>query len=253
MQEIKVPEDFDWQKWINRWDKMQQRYIAGRSERFEVMAQLIRETQGSVGYILDLGCGTGSLMLEMLKNFPKTRVFGIDFDPTLLPLACKRLDSFGDRVHIILDDLRESNWREQICGPLDAVVSATALHWMRPEELAKLYGRLAEILRPGGIFLNADHAGSDNSKIQSTWRRRKEQMGREYGGETWEHFWSDYMSSLGLETTRIRQRVMGGWEGGIEDGMPLTWHFDKLKNAGFVSVDCFWRYGGDAIYGGIKE
>jgi len=253
MQEIKVPESFDWEMWINRWDKMQERYIAKRPERFEIMVQLVRETQGSIGCILDLGCGTGSLMLEMLKAFPNVKVLGIDFDPTLLPLARKRLESFGNRVHLIFDDLRQPNWLKHIFKPIDGVISATALHWMQPNELTNLYDQIAQILKPAGIFLNADHVGSDNSKIQKAWQKHKEQTSCQYNGETWEHFWSDYMSALGLETTQVCQRVLGGWEGGFEDGMPLTWHFDKLKDAGFESVDCFLRCDCDAIYGGIRK
>jgi hypothetical protein len=61
------------------------------------------------------------------------------------------------------------------------------------------------------------------------------------------------MAALGLDTTQIYQRVLGGWKGGVEDGMPLEWHFDKLKDAGFESVDCFWLYDCDAIYGGIRK
>ena len=254
MQEIKVPEGFDWQMWINRWDRMQERYIAKRSERFEIIVQLVHETQSNIRCILDLGCGTGSLMLETLKTFPDVKVFGIDFDPTLLPLARKRLAAFGNRVHIILDDLRQPNWLEQIPESIDAVVSATALHWMQPDELVCLYSQFAKMLRQGGIFLNADHVGSDNNQIQKAWQKHQEESrNQEKTRETWENFWADYMAALGLDTTQICQRVLGGWEGGIEDGMPLTRHFDNLKSAGFVSVDCFWRCDCDAIYGGLKR
>ncbi|MFH1614736.1 MAG: class I SAM-dependent methyltransferase [Planctomycetota bacterium] len=253
MQELKMPEEFDWQMWINRWDRMQERYIARRSERFEIMIHLVHETQKSIRYILDLGCGTGSLMLEMFKTFPQAEVFGVDFDPTLLPLARKRLRRFRNRTHIIFDDLRKSTWLKTIPKPIDAVVSATALHWMKPDELTKLYGQIAKILGPGGIFLNADHVGSDNDKIQKGWQKHQKQTSCQCDGETWENFWADYMAALGLKTNQICQRVLGGWEGGIEDGMPMAWHFDKLKNAGFEFVDCFWRWDCDAIYGGIRK
>jgi cyclopropane fatty-acyl-phospholipid synthase-like methyltransferase len=253
MQELKMPENFSWKMWIERWDKMQERYIAKRSERFEIMIHLVRETQKNILYMLDLGCGTGSIMLEMLKAFPQAEVFGVDFDSTLLPLARKRLERFRNRAHIIFDDLRKSTWLKTIPKPIDAVVSATALHWMKPDELTKLYGQLAKILRPGGIFLNADHVGSDNDKIQKSWQKHQKQTSRQCDGETWENFWADYMATLGLKTTQIRQRVLGGWEGGIEEGMPMIWHFDKLKGAGFESIDCFWRCNCDAIYGGLKK
>ena len=51
-------------------------------ERFELMVRLIADTQGSVLRVLDLGCGTGSLMLRVLEEFLDARVCGIDYDPT---------------------------------------------------------------------------------------------------------------------------------------------------------------------------
>jgi cyclopropane fatty-acyl-phospholipid synthase-like methyltransferase len=183
--EIKIYNRLKPKLWIERWDKMQERYIARRSERFDVMVQLVSNTQSKVRYILDLGCGTGSLMLKMLKAFTSARVIGIDFDPTLLPLARKRLKSHENRTLVILDDLRKSKWLKQIPKSVDAVVSATALHWMQLEELIKLYSKLAKIIKPGGIFLNADHVGSSNKKIQQTWQKQREQTSNQSTGETW--------------------------------------------------------------------
>ena len=107
VKEIKFPEGFDWKTWVDRWDEMQQRYLVKRTERFELITRLIRETQNSVVRIVDLGCGTGSLMLEMLEAFPKAELIGIDFDPTLVPLAQNRLTKFGNRVTLLLEDLRQ--------------------------------------------------------------------------------------------------------------------------------------------------
>jgi hypothetical protein len=45
---------------------------------------------------------------------------------------------------------------------------------------------------------------------------------------------------------------MGPWVGS-EQGLPLKWHFEQLKTAGFEAVDCFWRLDCDAIYGGIRK
>ena len=39
----------------------------------------------------------------------------------------------------------------------DAVLTATALHWLHSEPLAALYGQIAELVRDGGVFMNADH------------------------------------------------------------------------------------------------
>jgi len=254
VKEIKYPDGFDWQGWVDRWDKMQQRYIVRRTERFEVMGHLVRETQDSIKRIVDLGCGTGSLMLEMLKAFPNVELTGIDFDPTLLPLAQNRLTKFGGKVTLLLDDLREDKWLKHFHEPVDAVVSATALHWFKPNELADLYGKIAKILRVGGIFLNADHVSSENKQIQQAWEKHREMMlnqQKDEVGEEWEAFWDEYMAALGLEARQVNQRVLNNWERAVEEGMPLGWHFDRLKAAGFTSIDCFWRCDCDAIYGGI--
>ncbi len=252
--EYDYPADINWQHWVQRWDRMQERYLLKRPERFAIITQMIGSTQRAVGLVLDLGCGTGSLMLQILENFPKANVFGIDFDPTLLPLAKQRLERFGERAKLILADLREDSWSRLVPHSMDAVISATALHWFKPQQLACLYQQIAGVLRPGGIFLNADHVGSDHPLIQKIWQKRREKMHAEQANEqadSWESFWKDYTKALGTNAREINMRVIGQWEGGVEEGLPLSWHFDELRESGFHSVDCFWRCDCDAIYGGI--
>lgn len=253
---MKPPENIDWQHWVDRWDRMQERYLVKRSERFVTIIRLIRETQQPVSSVLDLGCGTGSLILSVLEAFPEATVTGIDFDPTLLWLAEARLSHYAKRSNIILADLRDAAWLKTVEPPFDAVVSATALHWFRPEHLSALYQQIFGIMRPGGLFLNADHAGSESPQIQIAWEKHREEMlARETDPyrDDWDGFWNAYTRALGLDINQIHQRVIGGWEGGVEEGLPLFWHFDKLRESGFIAVDCFWRSDCDAIYGGLKS
>jgi len=49
---------------------MQERYLADRNERFAIIARLIADTQDAEPLILDLGCGTGSLMAALLEAIP---------------------------------------------------------------------------------------------------------------------------------------------------------------------------------------
>lgn len=251
LKDIKAPADLDWQSWVDRWDRMQERYLIKRSERFEVITNLIRATQSNVTSIVDLGCGTGSLMFCMLDTFPDATVYGVDFDPTMLWLAQARLKSFGNRSKIEMLDLKDSSWPHSITAPVDAVVSATALHWLSPAQLLGLYNGIAQILRPGGIFLNADHVGSDSSPIQREWERRRDVMLKQKDSnqsDDWDGFWAEYSKAC-----QFALPEKGGWEGGVEEGLPLSWQLDKLREAGFVHVDCFWRCDCDAIYGGIRK
>ena len=253
--EIQFPVDFDWQSWIERWDKMQDRYVLRRKERFDLMVRLIADTQQTASGILDIGCGTGSLMLPILERFSDAHVYGVDFDPTLLALAEKRLLKFGNRVHLIRTDLREKSWIDLIPAPIDAAVSATALHWLNPEQLSCFYSLLGRLLRPGGIFLNADHVRSSDEGIQKKWEQHREQMCRQESdpdADDWDGFWNEYGKALNIDIEQFRSEFTGPWEGS-EQGLPLQWHFEKLKAGGFGAVDCFWRLDCDAIYGGIRR
>ena len=117
------------------------------------------------------------------------------------------------------------------------------------------HSRFCQILRPGGILLNADHVGSPSPEIQETWERHREEMRAREGtssSDDWDGFWAAYTEALNLDAQEIHQRIVGGWEGGVEDGLPLAWHLDRLRESGFWAVDCFWRCNCDAIYGGIR-
>ena len=252
---LNFPVDIDWRCWIERWDKMQDRYLLRRKERFELMVRLIAFTQQTVSSVLDIGCGTGSLMLPVLERFPDAKVYGIDFDPTLLVLAEKRLSEFGERVHLVRTDLRDESWLRLVPASIDAVISATALHWLNPHQLEQFYSQLGRLLRPGGIFLNADHVRSSNSSIQEGWEQHREQMCRRQidpASDDWDGFWDAYGHALKIDIKQFRSKLTGPWEGS-EEGLPLEWHFEKLKAGGFEAVDCFWRLDCDAIYGGIRR
>ncbi len=244
----------DAREWNERWDRMQERYTVRRNERFNTIVRLIAATQPGVSRVIDLGCGPGSLAEKILDAFPQVSVTGIDGDETLLLLAKKRLSRFGSRAHLVKADLKKSAWSKSVAAPVDAVVSSTAFHWLCEKDLAALYERISKLLRPGGIFLNADHVGSNSAAIQNAWRNyRKETLAEQAprDSDDWIGFWSKYAQALGRDAEKMPWRTLVA--GGVEQGLPLSWHLDTLRARGFVSVDCFWRCDGDAIYGGIRE
>ena len=86
---LHLPDGIQWQHWVERWDRMQERYLVRRAERIELLVNLVRRTVSPVRRILDLGCGTGSLMQPFLEAFPDAVVYGIDFDSVLLPFQLR--------------------------------------------------------------------------------------------------------------------------------------------------------------------
>lgn len=252
---LRLPDGFDWRLWVRRWERMQERYLMRRPERFGVMAAVIAATQGTSPSILDLGCGPGSLSARLLEALPGARAVGIDYDPAMLCLAEKRLAVFAGRARVLRVDLRDAAWSDAVEGPFNAVVSATSLHWLKPEDLAGLYRAVARLLAPGGVFMNADHVAAESPAVQGLWtenraRMREAQAPRD--ADDWNGFWLEYAKALGADLAALHGGIHG-WEGeGLEDGLPLSWHFDALRDAGLVSPECFWRLDCDAVYCALK-
>jgi SAM-dependent methyltransferase len=240
--------------WLIKWDSMQEYYNPDRSERFFTLISLLKSKYKEPKYILDLGCGTGSLMAKCVEAFPSVHVVGVDLDFTLLHLAKARLAKRTSNFSIIEADLRTFLWDSSLPTEFDAIISATALHWLSEIELANLYGKIFKLLKNSGFFLNADHVGSTDSVIQNRWKSQKYKIVNQKSDSEnpWELFWKEYLSTFDPTDVEKRQIRLGTWNG-IEDGLPLDWHFEKLKSIGFKHVDCFYRFFSDAIYGGIKE
>ena len=239
--------------WVSRWDSMQEFYNPDRKKRFAALVSLIKAKCPEPKRILDLGCGTGSIMEECLNAFPAVHIIGVDLDFTLLALAQSRLKKFAPRFTTVEADFREENWSSGLPTDFDAVVSATALHWLSESQLALLYSHIHRLLKVTGIFLNADHVGSSDASLQKAWIEQKKRLRPPLPqtGEPWESFWNDYLNELGSTANAKRSEAIGAWNG-VEDGLPLDWHFEKLKQAGFRKVDCYYRFYADAIYGAVK-
>jgi ubiquinone/menaquinone biosynthesis C-methylase UbiE len=241
----------NWQNWIQRYDRMQERYLVNRGERFDIIAKLIKAICPNPELIVDLGCGTGSLTIRLLEEFDAAKIYAVDSDPASLLLAEHRLTHFKNRVQIVQADITKMDWDK--CIGADTVVSATALHWLKAEDLEAVYQQIHKILRNGGIFLNADHSGSSSNLIQRYWESNREQMLREQtqSADDWDGFWRQFLSELGDDARIERQKALQ-WQG-TEEGMPLQRHFQKLQQCGFEYIDCFWRCDCDTIYGAIKK
>jgi tRNA (cmo5U34)-methyltransferase len=100
--------------------------------------------------ILDLGTGTGETLGRILGRHVWARAFGVDESEEMLAAARQGLAGYSVdlRVADLLDPLP--------AGPFDLVTSALAVHHLDGPGKAELFGRITEVLRPGGRFVLGD-------------------------------------------------------------------------------------------------
>ncbi|MBA2348502.1 MAG: class I SAM-dependent methyltransferase [Solirubrobacterales bacterium] len=103
-----------------------------------------------LGDVLDLGCGTGALAAMVADAHPAARLTLLDGAPAMVEAAAAAL---GPRtVASVVQDFGAP----LPAGPFDAVVSALAIHHLDDAGKRSLYDRAFEVLRPGGVFVNAE-------------------------------------------------------------------------------------------------
>jgi SAM-dependent methyltransferase len=239
--------------WVDRWDRQQERYLPHREERFSLMLDAVELHRGSGTLrILDLCCGLGSISARALARFPYATLVAVDYDPVLLEVGRHAL---GDRVVFLDADVRNPRWAGGLGpGSFDAVLSATAIHWLPEDAIAPLYRTLASLLTRGGVFLNADHlpvstqsVAQSCARLVEAWQQRELAGGEDFG---------DYHQALAAEPELARQAAERARRfplpGHASELLPLAWHREQLLAAGFGESDELWRHLGDAILVGIR-
>ncbi len=100
--------------------------------------------------VLDLGAGTGLELIPLFERFPKAHVTVIDISIEMLNGLMKR--PFADRIDVVCGDFFSAEFSENY----DAVISSAALHHFEAADKLKLYKKVFESLRSGGVFINSD-------------------------------------------------------------------------------------------------
>lgn len=245
----------DWRAWQDSWDRQQQWYLPDREERFTIMLDMVEAVVGTAPRVLDLACGTGSITDRLLKRFPEATSVGVDLDPALLTIA-EGTFAGDERVTFVTADLKDPDWAAALPhDSYDAVLTATALHWLYSEPLAALYGQVAGLVRDGGVFMNADHmpdpATPRLNAAESAYRHRRMDRAKAEGVLDWKEWWQLAAQDPVLAgPTAKRFEIYGEHADG--DMPSVEWHARTLREAGFAEARPVWASPSDAVVLGLK-
>jgi len=131
--------------------------------------------------VLDVGCGPGTLTVEIARRVDPGAVVGMDVNPEMIRTA-EEASPPGNIPNLIFytGDIRESTWD----GEFDVVNAARTLQWIPDAEVA--LHRMARAAAPGGrvVVLDFDHTAAHWSDPPKPWTRFYEAFleWREAGG-----------------------------------------------------------------------
>lgn len=117
------------------------------SRAYKYMGTLVPE---HVEKLLDLGCGTGLELDEILQKRPRLEVTGVDLSEDMLD----RLSAKHPQVHTIRADYFRHDFGKEA---YDMAVSFESLHHFKPEKKLVLYRKIYDTLKNRGIFIEADY------------------------------------------------------------------------------------------------
>lgn len=235
------------------WHDQQKAFIELRDLRTRTMIDVllkVRAEKGTPIKVLDLACGPGSLGTAVMQAIPDSSVVAVDRDPVLLRLG-RETNKF-DNIQFIDEDITSPNLPDSVGTDFDGVISATALHWLSPDQLAALYLRLGKMMNPGAVFMNGDHLFYD-AVTQPYLRKTAEDVRDtfqnkflEEGALSWDAWWKTALEMPGWqEETKL-------WHERWADDRPsikvnVDFHLSALQAAGFVETAQIYQWFDDRI------
>jgi SAM-dependent methyltransferase len=129
--------------------------------------------------VLELGTGTGEVLLLAARVAPGATLVGLDPDPAVLDLARRKAARHGVPLRL------ERGYADQLPyadGSVDRVLSSFMFHHLPPEEQRAMLAEARRVLAPGGSLHLVDPDASEPGFV-GLFSRHRHGHGHDHGSE----------------------------------------------------------------------
>jgi SAM-dependent methyltransferase len=109
--------------------------------------------------VLDVGCGTGTLLIQIHRLQNSVKLFGLDGDPEILSIAESKAEHTG----------AGANWLHAYStsipledNSMDLVTNSLMIHHLMPDDKSKTFTEMYRVLKPGGKLVLVDWGKPSN-------------------------------------------------------------------------------------------
>jgi tRNA (cmo5U34)-methyltransferase len=189
-------------------------------------------------HILDLGCGDGVLTQELLGKDETIIATLVDGSLTMLQKAKERLMAYSG-VHFI-----HGSFQDLLTGTIslqnyDFCVSSFAIHHLEMKEKNNLFRYIYEHLNAEGHFVNIDVVLSPSQGLE------------EWYFSIWREWMQHMQNQLNLKD-ESPEDIIRRYKDPSSMNKPdtLEAQLKALREIGFRDVDCYYKNGIFAVFGG---
>ncbi len=214
-------------------------FLPFRSQFIDIAKAIYRHyvSQNPNASVLDLGCGDGLFIQELLKSFGPAKVRLVDGSGDMLNAARERLGN-QENVHFSKASFQELLINDPFDEQFNFVHSSLAIHHLSFEEKIALYTYIHRHLATEGCFVHYDVVLPPSENLDRFYMAMWRQWIKSHPAM------STHKDLIGIPDEYKRN----------QDNMPdtLDSQLRALEAIGFGDVDCFYKYGIFALFGGVK-
>jgi tRNA (cmo5U34)-methyltransferase len=191
-------------------------------------------------HVLDLGGGDGVITEYLHQRYPDNVFTLLDGSADMLGKAQQRLAGKGVVfIQQTFEAYLDASPEDQI---YDFVFSSNAIHHLDFLDKSRLYAKLFRELKLGGLFIDIDPVLPASERSER------------YQFNMWVDWIDEALSRNGFEDDVGKHADLPAVYRAKPENKPssLFEQMELLRQIGFRDVDCFYKYGVFAMFGGTK-
>jgi tRNA (cmo5U34)-methyltransferase len=188
--------------------------------------------------VLDLGCGDGLFVHELFRIDPDLEATMVDGSVEMLAAARQRLAPHP-RTSFVQATFQELMSHDPLEASFDFVHSSLAIHHLGTEQKEALFGYVFSHLNQGGMFVIVDVVRAPTDTLENAYLA----------------LWEDWILRNCEPSKRSQLQAVPEKYRENPDNRPdsLIFQLQALERVGFRNVDCFYKNGIFAAYGGTRD
>jgi len=157
-----IKSQFDFNEQVaSVFDDMLERSVPFYKEALSLSVYFVLQNTEKNDLVYDLGCSTGSFLLELERNSEHSlELIGLDSATAMIDQATKKIIAFNSNVKVEVADMLQYDFKKS-----KAFVSSYTLQFIRPPVRIELVKKIYESLEEGGVFIFSEKIISTDKKL----------------------------------------------------------------------------------------